>query len=109
MFDNSRDSVIEQQTTILQALSMMNGQFVSDATGLEKSATLAAIAEFPLMTSSDRIEALYLAAFSRKPRTDELARLVRYVESGGAAKDPKKALSDVFWALLNSSEFLFNR
>ncbi|HTI49613.1 MAG TPA: DUF1549 and DUF1553 domain-containing protein, partial [Planctomycetaceae bacterium] len=37
-FDNSRDAVIEQQTTILQALALMNGQFVSDATSLEKSA-----------------------------------------------------------------------
>jgi hypothetical protein len=109
MFDNSRDSVIEQQTTILQALSMMNGQFVSDATGLEKSATLSAVADFPLMTTAERIEALYLAAFSRPPRSNELGRLVKYVESGGAAKDSKKALSDVFWALLNSSEFLFNR
>jgi hypothetical protein len=109
MFDNSRDSVIEQQTTILQALSMMNGQFVSDATGLEKSATLSAVADFPLMTTAERIEALYLAAFSRPPRSSELGRLVKYVESGGAAKDSKKALSDVFWALLNSSEFLFNR
>jgi hypothetical protein len=109
MFDNSRDSVIEQQTTILQALSMMNGQFVSDATGLEKSATLSAVADFPLMTTAERVEAVYLAAFSRPPRTDEVERLVKYVESGGAAKDSKKALSDVFWALLNSSEFLFNR
>ena len=109
MFDNSRDSVTEQQTTILQALSMMNGQFVSDATGLEKSATLTAVVDFPLMSTAERVEALYLAAFSRKPRTDETARLVKYVDSGGAAKDPKKALSDVFWALLNSSEFLFNR
>ncbi len=109
MFENSRDAVTEQQTTILQALSMMNGQFVSDATGLEKSGTLAAIADFPLMTTEERIEALYLAAFSRKPRSDEIERLVKYVESGGAAKDSRKALSDVFWALLNSSEFLFNR
>src|SRR5260370_24769628 len=38
MFDNSRDPVTEQHTTILQALSMMNGQFVSDATGLEENA-----------------------------------------------------------------------
>jgi hypothetical protein len=34
--------------------------------------------------------------------------MLKYVESGGASDDPKKALSDVFWALLNSSEFLFN-
>jgi len=109
MFDNSHDSVTEQQTTILQALSMMNGQFVSDATGLEKSATLTAVVDFPLMTTPERVEALYLAAFSRKPRADESLRMVKYVDSGGAASDPKKALSDVFWALLNSSEFLFNR
>jgi hypothetical protein len=109
MFDNSHDSVTEQQTTILQALSMMNGQFVSDATGLEKSATLTAVVDFPLMSTAERVEALYLAAFSRKPRADESSRMVKYVDSGGAASDPKKALSDVFWALLNSSEFLFNR
>jgi len=109
MFENSSDSTIEQQTTILQALSMMNGQFVTEATGLEKSATLAAVAEFPLMSTADRIEALYLAALSRPPRTDERERLVKYVDAGGPAQDPKKALSDVFWALLNSSEFLFNR
>ncbi|MGE5192952.1 MAG: DUF1553 domain-containing protein, partial [Deltaproteobacteria bacterium] len=108
-FDNSRDSVTEQQTTILQALSMMNGQFVSDATGLEKSATLAAVTEFPLMTTAERIEALYLAALSRKPRPNELDRLTKYVDSGEGSEASKRRLSDVFWALLNSSEFLFNR
>lgn len=109
MFENVRDSVTEQQTTILQALSMMNGQFVSEATGIEKSGTLAAVVEFPLMSTAERIETLYLAALSRPPRADELERLLKYVDTGGAAGDPKKALSDVFWALLNSSEFLFNR
>ena len=109
MFEDSTDPITERQTTILQALSMMNGQFVADATGLEKSATLAAIAGFPLMTTEERIEALYLAALSRKPRADEMRRLAEYVDSGGPAHDPKKALSDLFWALLNSSEFLFNR
>jgi hypothetical protein len=109
MFDNVRDSVTEQQTTILQALAMMNGQFVADATSLEKSSTLAAIIEFPQMTTSERIEALYLASLSRPPRPDEKERLVKYVDEGGAAHDSKKALGDVFWALLNSSEFLLNR
>lgn len=109
LFDNSRDEIAEHQTTILQALAMMNGQFVADATSLDKSATLAAVAEFPQMTTGERLEALYLAALSRPPRPDELARLTKHVESAGSASDSKRALADVFWALLNSSEFLFNR
>jgi hypothetical protein len=108
MFDNGRDAVTERQTTILQALALMNGQFVNDATSLEKSATLAALVEFPRMTTAERIESLYLAALSRRPRRDETDRLVPYVDSGGAARDSGKALGDVFWALLNSSEFLLN-
>ena len=39
---------------------------------------------------------------------EELERLTKYVESGGPTKARKAALADVFWALLNSSEFLFN-
>ena len=41
-------------------------------------------------------------------RDEELERLVKYVEKGGPSSDSKKALADVFWALLNSSEFIFN-
>jgi len=38
----------------------------------------------------------------------EMEKLVAYVESGGPEKDRKKALTDVFWALLNSGEFNLN-
>ena len=51
---------------------------------------------------------LYLAALGRKPTAAESAKLVPYVEKGGPAGDPNQALADVFWALLNSSEFVFN-
>ncbi|MCY2968349.1 MAG: DUF1549 and DUF1553 domain-containing protein [Planctomycetota bacterium] len=108
-FENSRDSVTETQTTILQALSMMNGKFVEDATSLDNSATLSAVIEFPLMTNADRIETLYLAALGRPPSVDELRRMEDYVKTGGPTGDWKRALGDIFWALLNSSEFLFNR
>ncbi|MGQ0634998.1 MAG: DUF1549 and DUF1553 domain-containing protein [Planctomycetaceae bacterium] len=109
MFDNSSDSATEQQTTILQALGMMNGQFVADATSLERSTTLAAVAAMPSLTTVERLEAFFLAALSRPTRPGELARLVSYVDAGGATNDSRKALGDIFWALLNSSEFLFNR
>ena len=108
LFTPDNNSPTERQTSILQALAMMNGQFSSTVTSLEQSSTLAAVAEFPSMKTPDRIEALYLAALSRRPRSDERDRLTAYVDSGGPAKNSKLALADVFWALLNSSEFLFN-
>jgi hypothetical protein len=107
-FANHQDKKTEVQTSILQALALMNGKFIADATSVEKSETLAAIIDFPAFTTGDRIEKLYLAALSRKPRPQELERLVKYVDKGGANNNPKAALADVFWALLNSSEFILN-
>lgn len=107
-FTNNTDASTERQTTIIQALSMMNGQLVSNATSLESSLTLAAVNDYPGASTAERIETLYLAALGRKPRAEELKRLVQYVDQGSAKKDSKQALGDVFWALLNSSEFMFN-
>lgn len=108
LFAADNNSVTERQTSILQALALMNGQFTSTATNLDSSATLAAVTDFPLMTDAERIETLYLAALTRRPRQEELDRMTAYVDSGGPSKNQKAALADVFWALLNSSEFLFN-
>jgi hypothetical protein len=98
----------DYQTSILQALALMNGKVVADATSLEHSATLAGVADAPFLDTGGRIEALYLASFSRLPRADEIALLVKYVDQGGPSGDRQQALADVFWALLNSGEFLFN-
>ena len=77
------------------------------------------------------VEMLYLSTLSRRPTAAELQRHLAYVERGGAhaASKPKLgnvfqqmittdksktrsdrdiALGDIFWALLNSSEFLTN-
>ena len=74
----------------------------------EKGETLSAIANAPFLDTAGKVEALYFAALSRQPTPDESGRLVAYVNKAAAASDKKKALSDVFWALLNSTEFLFN-
>ena len=108
LFRDESSRPTQQRTTILQALALMNGDFVAEATSLDRSRTLAAIVEFPALGTGDRIEALYLASLGRRPRAKRLAELVAYVDGGGVTRDPAAALADVFWALLNSSEFLFN-
>lgn len=104
----SQEKRTEYQTSIPQALALMNSTTVSEATHPARSVFLAAVLNAPFLDTEGRIETLYLAALSRKPQPDELEKHRRYVEKGGAAKDPKAALGDVFWALLNSPEFFLN-
>jgi hypothetical protein len=98
----------EYHTSIPQALALMNSQLMADVTSLNRSETLAAVTEAPFLDTAGKVEALFLASLSRKPRPEEAERLVKYVNDGGAAKNQKKALADVFWALLNSPEFILN-
>jgi hypothetical protein len=107
-FANDSESTTERQSTILQALTLMNGSFVASATDVAPSQTLAAIAEAPFLNDQERVDALFFATLSRPPQPAELERFVGYIKSGGAEADPKLALADVLWALMNSSEFAMN-
>ncbi|MCA9063091.1 MAG: DUF1553 domain-containing protein [Planctomycetaceae bacterium] len=108
LFRSESESPLHQETTILQALAMINGEFVATATSLEDSLTLRAVADFPLMDDSERLEALFLATFSRPPSEDERTMFVEWVEGAESAEARRQRLGDVLWVLLNSSEFLLN-
>ena len=97
----------ENPTTIIQALTLMNGGLVGDATTIESSRTLAAVVELPGLSPTERVEALYLAALGRMPKADESKRAVGYVEGGGTG-EAKARYADVLWALLNGVEFRTN-
>jgi hypothetical protein len=103
----SQDKRIETQTSILQALYLMNGKFLNERCQLDSNVSLRTIATANTSTVQ-RVETLYLMALSRLPRPEETAKLVRYIESGGGSNNPQQAVADVFWALLNSSEFMLN-
>ena len=100
----SMDKKTETQTSILQALTLMNGKLVTDATSITGNQKLAALID-GAKTNAERIEALYLNTLGRLPRPEEASRMMHYVDD---QPDPRAAMSDVFWVLLNSSEFRFN-
>lgn len=104
----STDRPTETSTTILQALMLMNGEFIDAQTGLDRSEILGAVADVPGWDTKRRVEAVFLSALARRPASDELEKFSSYVDRGGPTGDKKKALGDVFWVLLNSPEFLFN-
>jgi hypothetical protein len=127
----SQDRRTESHTSILQALFMMNGKFLAERTKLENNKSLFTIATAPTPTER-RVETLYLLVLSRLPRPDETKRLVEYIENGGATRrwsrgyanvsagafnvgavvrgeeGHAQAVADVYWALLNSGEFMLN-
>jgi hypothetical protein len=103
-----QDKPIEAPTSILQALYLMNSSFVAERTSLEQNKTLATIADAAKTDMPRRIETLFLVVLSRKPTAAELKRFVAYIEHGGSSGDPRKALADLFWVLLNSAEFRLN-
>jgi len=56
-------------------------------------------------TPAQIIEHLYVRCLSRAPKPDELKNLLAMVDT---AKDKQQALNDLFWAIMNSREFMFN-
>jgi hypothetical protein len=92
---------------IPQALLLMNGSLVTKATTLEDSLTLRAVVEAPFLKDSEKLDTLFLAAYSRLPRTDERDKLLKIVRAKPDDPDAaRQAYANIFWALLNSPEFV---
>jgi len=97
----------EYQGGIPQALTLMNGGLISGATGLSTSGLLTSL-EAPFFTNKERIEVLYLATLSRKPRPSEWKLLDGYIDEDTKGNELQEGLADILWALLNSAEFTLN-
>lgn len=92
---------------IPQALTLMNGTLIDNATGLAKSGLLKSL-KAPFFTNKQRVEVVYLAVLSRYPRPAEWEVLNSYISEKTPADELQENLSDILWALLNSAEFTMN-
>lgn len=96
----------EVSGTIPQALALMNSPLINRAiSGRRPQTDLGKL----LTSVSDDDEVtveLYLRCLGREPNDHELAAVRDYLRSTG---DRPVAFEDVFWALINSTEFLYRR
>ena len=104
-----------QSSSLGQSLHLINasdirGKLTSPTGRAEKLAKAAGPPE-------PKIKELYLSAFSREPRPDEMKAALNYLaeprlNAAGQPVDAQKAIRDNFqdliWALMNTKEFLFN-
>lgn len=108
LFADRNEAPTEAQTSILQALTLMNGGFTAAATDPKSGNLIGAVAEAPYLDTAARVEVLYLATLTRRPIPAESARVVAFVDRHPDAPGRARALGDAFWALLNGPEFRIN-
>jgi hypothetical protein len=97
----------DPQTSVAQALALMNGSVTDTATTSQSGARLQQVLkEFPELPER-QIEALYLSTLSRLPTDDEKQTVIEFYGQGDSAGRERKA-GDVLWILLNSAEFCWN-
>jgi hypothetical protein len=92
--------------TIPQTLMMMNGDLIKKATDTKTGSFLQRVAANPKLNGKAKIDHLYRAALARNPSATErsLADQLATLRKG----NPVAALQDVWWAVLNSNEFILN-
>jgi hypothetical protein len=108
-FDNDEnDEATTFNGTIPQALMMMNSDLMEKAVSVERGSFLH---ETLSQKGSDtqKIETLYQAALSRSPSRSEIQKIQKLIAGSGSGSAAAKAsaFQDLFWALLNSNEFVF--
>jgi hypothetical protein len=91
--------------TIPQALMMFNGEFMQRAIALEPGNLLHDLTNND-WKSADKVHYLFEAGLARKATRDELAMADQlFVARQGKLAE---TLQDVWWAILNSNEFIMN-
>lgn len=103
--DPNQDPPCERNSdaTIVQALHLMNSEELQRRIGSDggRPAALAASDKTPPELANE----IYLAIYGRFPTADELQSAVTHLSV--AAEQRRQAVEDLFWALINTPEFVF--
>jgi hypothetical protein len=101
--DDEGGELVDFSGSIPSALLMMNSRVVAQGTTAQAGGGLGRVLATRAV-GEDRIRAIFLSALSRMPTEAELARWAGVLKGASGSG----GYEDLFWTLLNTSEFLFN-
>jgi len=117
-FGDDEGNEVTYSGTVIQALLLMNGQDINNAIMDQKDGTVAAVLKkraFSQTAAKDAMKDLFLAALNRPPTPAEYAKILSpktFTMPKAPSRDPATFWTgfyqDVFWAILNSNEFILN-
>jgi hypothetical protein len=90
--------------SIPQILTLMNGELMERACSTDSGSFLAKIANDDSLSNREKISYLYRAALGRQPTKPEAAMCNELLDARDG--DVVGTLEDVWWAVLNSNEFI---
>jgi hypothetical protein len=93
---------VKMEPTLSQALHLMNGDTVNDKI---RQGKLIETWTNEKLEPLAIVERMYIACLSRQPTPQEIENFKPLFSEGS---NVKQNLEDIFWALLNSREFIFN-
>ena len=105
--DSGEDEFAERTGTVTQRLLMMNGQLIKERTKddlINNAATQIAILAG---TDEQAIETAYLSVLSRLPTAAERTHFLSRLQEQ-RPRNRRLFLEDLYWVLLNSTEFSWN-
>jgi hypothetical protein len=103
--DTGEDEFTGRGGTIPQRLLLMNGKVVREKVGqnpMNASTRIAWVAS----TDAKAVEVAYLAVLSRRPTPEEAAHFEQFLADKSEGRPQR--LEDLYWALVNSTEFSWN-
>ena len=101
---NRDDQPRKSEGSILQALSLMNDNFVESRI----HAATPYLSKLLIATDDALIDTMFLDVLSRHPNPDELAAAHNLLSKGGTAAQRKLNAEDLLWTLFNKVDFTFN-
>ncbi|MEM9237611.1 MAG: DUF1553 domain-containing protein [Verrucomicrobiota bacterium] len=96
---------VKMEPNLSQALHMLNGESTHQRIKRSKVVSDMLAAKIP---PPEIVQELYLKTLGRAPTDNEKERLRGFLAEAKEPKQIRETLDDIFWALLNSKEFLFN-